>query len=96
MSKDLLRVSLMIRRDQHVTLRAMEVNISGYIRDLIDDRLSDHTVIFSVESETKAIYDQIISNTGEADRDFEPYIRDALKGMLADKIKELQEIHKTM
>lgn len=96
MSKDLVRVSLMIRRDQHNKLHEMDVNISGYIRDLIDDRLSDNTVVFSVETETKAIYDQIISNTGEADRDFEPYIRDALKEMLADKIKELQAIHKTM
>lgn len=96
MPKDLTRISLMIRKEQHDALHELNVNISGYIRDLIDDRISDHTVVFSVQSETKAIYDQIISNTGEADRDFEPYIRDALKEMLVDKIKELQALHKTM
>lgn len=96
MTQDIVRVSLMIRKDQHDSLRNMDVNISGYIRDLIDDRLCDDTIILSVESETKVIYDQIISHSGQGDHDFEPYIRAALKSMLADKIKKLQALHKTM
>ncbi len=95
-NQDLVRVSLMIREEQHDQLRKMDVNISGYIRDLIDDRLSGHTITLSVGSETKDVYDQIISQTGEGDLDFEPYIREALKVMLADKIKKLQKLHKTM
>ena len=96
MSQELTRVSLMIRKEQHDALRHMDVNISGYIRDLIDDRVSDHTITLSVEPETKSIYDQIISHSGEGDKDFEPYIHEALKKMLADKIKTLQALHKTM
>ncbi len=86
----------MIREDQHDSLRDMDINISGYIRDLIDDRLSDHTIVLSVASETKQLYDQIISHSGEGDRDFEPYVREALKKMLAEKIRKMQELHKQM
>lgn len=96
MTKDLTRVSLMIRKDQHEKLRDMDVNISGYMRNLVDDRLSDDTITVSVNPETKKVYDQIISHTGEGDEDFEPYVREALKNMLADKIKKLQKFHKTL
>ena len=96
MPSDLVRVSLMIREDQHDRLRTMSINVSGYIRDLIDDRLSDHTIILSVGQETKTLYDQIISHSGEGDKDFEPYIREALKKMLADKIRKMQRLHENM
>ena len=93
MSKELVRVSLMIRKDQHERLRDMDANISGYIRNLVDDQLSDDTITVSVQPDTKKVYDQIISHTGEGDEDFEPYIKQALKKMLADKIKKLQKFH---
>lgn len=96
MPSDLVRVSMMIREDQHNRLHTMSINVSGYIRDLIDDRLSDHTVILSVGRETKTLYDQIISHSGEGDKDFEPYIREALKKMLADKIRKMQRLHENM
>lgn len=96
MPDDLIRVSLMIRKDQHDSLHDMGVNISGYIRDLIDDRLSDHTIVLSVNKEIKTLYDQIISHAGEGDQEFEPYIKAALKSMLADKIKRMEKLHKSL
>ncbi len=86
----------MVRKDQHKSLQDMNVNISGYIRDLIDDRLSNHTITLSVGKETRALYDQIISETERGDKDFEPYVREALKKMLSEKIKNLQKLQKTM
>lgn len=96
MSDDLTRVSLMIRKQQHDQLREMDVNISGYIRDLIDDRLSDHTVVLSVNPDTKKLYDQMVSYSGDGDRDFEPYLREALKKMLGDKIKNMAKLHQSL
>ncbi len=95
MPKSLMRVSMMIRRDQHDALQKMGVNISGYIRDLIDDRISNNTVIINVGEDTKKIYDQIISHSGEHDRELEPFLREALRNMLAEKIKHMQQLQKT-
>lgn len=94
MNKNLMRVSIMMRRDQHDDLHKMGVNISGYIRDLIDDRLSNHTIIINVGEDTRKIYDQIISHSGEQDRELEPFLREALRNMLADKIKQMQQLQK--
>ena len=96
MSDDLTRVSMMIRQDQHDSLREMDVNISGYIRDLIDDRLNNHTIVLSVDADTRRLYDQIISHAEKGDQDFQPYIREALKKMLEEKIKTLQHLYKDM
>ncbi|MCB1681876.1 MAG: hypothetical protein H6858_06235 [Rhodospirillales bacterium] len=94
MQRGLMRVSMMIRRDQHDELQKMGVNISGYIRDLIDDRLSNNVIIINVGEDTKKIYDQIISHSGEHDRELEPFLRDALKNMLTEKIKQMQQLQK--
>ena len=90
-----MRVSIMMRRDQHDDLQKMGVNVSGYIRDLIDDRLSNHIIMINVGEDTKKIYDQIISHSGEHDRELEPYLREALRNMLAEKIKQMQQLQKT-
>ena len=96
MSKDLVRISVMIRTEQLNQLHALEVNISGYIRDLIDDRISNDTIVLSVCNETKKLYDQVISNSGQTDLDLEPYVVNALKVMSKDKIGEMQKLHDSL
>tara|TARA_R110000868_G_scaffold162630_2_gene394079 strand:- start:45 stop:305 length:261 start_codon:yes stop_codon:yes gene_type:complete len=86
----------MIRNEQLSELHALEVNISGYIRDLIDDRISNDTIVLSVSGETKKLYDQVISNSGQTDLDLEPYVVDALKIMIKDKISEMQKLHDSL
>ena len=41
MTDEFRRISLMIREDQHSRLLELGVNMSGLIRSLIDDHLSD-------------------------------------------------------
>lgn len=96
MAKDLVRISVMIRSDQLEQLHALDVNISGYIRDLIDDRISNDTIVLSVSGDTKKLYDQVISNSGQTDLDLEPYVVDALKIMIKDKISEMQKLHDSL
>ena len=44
--------------------------------------------------ETRALYDKIVSNTGSTDADIEVYLRDALRGMLKDKIQSMIQLEK--
>lgn len=88
----LKRISLLIREDQYKTLSERGLNLSGLVRDMIDDYLSDHTVTIGVSEETRQLYDRIVSNTGSTDADIEGYFREALGGMLKDKIKEMQTL----
>jgi hypothetical protein len=73
----------MIREDQHDRLADLGVNVSGLVRSLIDDHLSESTI-------------KIVSNTGSTDADIEPYLRAALKRMLKDRITRLERLHRTL
>ena len=94
--KNLKRISLMLREDQYEKVHASGVNLSGLIRDLIDDYLSDFKITLSVTQETRELYDMIISNTGSNDEDLEVYLKDSLKLLLRDKIKNMQNLEKEL
>jgi hypothetical protein len=88
----LRRISLMVREDQYRSLADRGLNVSGLVRDLIDDYLSEHKITLGVGEETRSLYDQIVANTGSTDVDVEIYFREALKHMLKDKIKAMQKL----
>jgi hypothetical protein len=92
MEANLKRISLLLREEQYEALSERGLNVSGLVRDLVDDYLSDHKVTISVSEETRALYDKIVSNTGSTDKDIEKYLRDALGAMLKDKILEMQDL----
>jgi len=84
----------MIKQEQYQTLTEKGVNVSGLIRDLLDDYLSDHKVTLAVSEETHDLYEKIVSNTGANDSQLEVYLRDSLRMLLKDKIKEMQDLQK--
>lgn len=90
----LKRISIMIREDQIAELSNRNLNLSGLIRDLLDDHLSNHAITLSVSEETKKVYDKIVSNTGSTDQDVEVYLKDSLKALLKDKINEMMSLEK--
>lgn len=96
MTEPFRRISLMIREDQHDRLAELGVNVSGLVRSLIDDHLSESTITLSVSSEAADLYREIVSNTGSTDADIEPYLRTALKRMLKDRIARLERLHRTL
>ena len=96
MSKNLKRISLMIREDQYDVVVNKGLNLSGLVRDLLDDYLSEHKITLSVTGETKELYDLIISNTGSTDEDIEVYLKDTLKLLLSDKIKSMQKLEQDL
>lgn len=96
MSEDLRRISLMVRDDQHQQLVDAGLNVSGLVRDLIDDYLSDYKITLSVSEETRKIYDKVVSNTGATDQDLEVYIVKSLKELLRGRIQQMQELEKKL
>ncbi len=96
MSKDTKSICLVIRRDQYDRLQEMDINVSGFIRDMIDDRMSDNTIIMNVSPETRLLYDQIVSATPKGDIMIEPYLREALKKMLDSRITAMNELRETL
>lgn len=88
------RVSLMLREDQYQTIIDSGLNLSGLVRDLVDDHLSEHKITLSVSEETRKLYDLIVSNTGSTDEDVETYLKDTLKLLLKDRIKAMQNLEK--
>lgn len=91
-SSGLKRISLMIREDQYENLCQKGLNLSGLVRDLLDDHLSDYKITLSVSEQTREVYDKIVSNTGSTDEDIEKYLHSSLRQLLKDKIKSMQEL----
>ncbi|HAJ90714.1 MAG TPA: hypothetical protein DCM27_06870 [Rhodospirillaceae bacterium] len=96
MAKDLKSICLVIRHDQYDRLQDMDINVSGFIRDIIDDRLSEHTITVNVTPETRMLYNQIVSTSPQGDSNIEPYLRDALKRLLQDRIEEMKSLQKSL
>ena len=87
------RVNVMIREDQYRRLSESGLNLSGLIRDLLGDYLSENVVNIQVSEETRRIYDLVVSNTGSTDEEIEVHLRAALAKVLEQKIDEMREIH---
>lgn len=96
MTETMRRISLLIREDQFEKLQELELNVSGLIRDLIDDRLSASKITLSVREDTRKLYDQVVSNTGSTDGDFEEFLRAALRQMLKTKIKDMKKLEQQL
>ena len=87
------RISLLIKDEHHQALNKKNINISGLVRDLLDDYFSDYKITVGVSEPTRNLYDQIVANTGSNDEDIEIYFRRALKKLLKDKIVAMQALH---
>jgi hypothetical protein len=96
MEPETRRISLVIREDQYKRLSSEDVNVSGLIRDLIDDHYSSQSITLNVTEETRKLYDKVVSETPQGDVDIEPYLREALKAMLRDKIREMEKLQRTL
>lgn len=86
------RISLMVREDQYKSLMEQGVNVSGLVRDLIDDHLSEHKITLGVSEKTRLLYDRLVSNTGSTDADIEVFFRKSLAQLLDEKIKDIQSL----
>jgi hypothetical protein len=96
MKKNLKRVSLLITEDQYELINNRELNLSGLVRDLLEDYLSEHKITLSVGEYTRELYERVVSNTGSTDEDLEVYLRESLLALLQNKIKNMQDLEKKL
>ena len=59
---------------------------------MLDDRLSERKIIFSVSSETRAFYDQLVSNFGATDEQLEIIFRKSLAEFINERIETMISI----
>ncbi len=92
MQDDFKRVNVLITAEQHAKVGKLGLNLSGLVRDLLDDHFSESHITVSLSSRVRGLYDQVVSNLGASDKDLEPYLADALDRFLADKGREIQRM----
>lgn len=90
------RVNVMILEDQYQTLAQQGLNVSGLVRDLLGDYLSQNVINVQVSEKTREIYDTVVSNTGSTDEEIEVHLRAALAEMLRDRIEDLKGLHEKL
>ena len=64
--------------------------MSGLIRDLLGDHLSEDSITLQVGAHTREVYDTVISNTGATDEELEVHFRNALAALLEEKIADMK------
>ena len=82
----------MIGEEQYKKIAERGLNLSGFVRDLIDDYFSDHVISVNVSKQTHDLYSEIISNTGATDDDIEPLLEEILKKLLDVRLKKIEQI----
>ena len=88
------RVNVLITQDQYRQVTRAGLNMSGLLRDLLDDHFSDKKIVFSMSPRVNDVYQRVISNFGAGDADLEPYFLQALDHLLADKVRQIEALRK--
>ena len=90
------RLNITIREEQYAALTTREVNISGLIRDLLGDYLSQSRITLQVSEDTHRLYEQVIANTGATDHDLEAPLRSALALLLEQRIGQMEVLRQRL
>jgi len=87
------RINIVILEEQYQALNQRNLNVSGLIRDLLGDYLSDDVITLQVSEETRRIYETVVANTATTDADIEGHLRRALAEVLEEQIDQMQALH---
>lgn len=86
------RVNVLIEEAQYEELVKAKLNISSFIRDLLEDHFSETVINLSVSKQTFDLYNEVISNTGATDGDIEPYLKEILKKVLDKRLRQIEKL----
>ncbi len=92
MANTVKRVNIMLGEEQYERLSKAKINISSFIRDLLEDHFSQTVINISVNQQTFDLYNEVISNTGATDEDIEPYLKEVLKKVLDKRMKQIEKL----
>ncbi len=82
----------MVGEQQHEQICKAGINISAFIRDLIDDHFSQHKISIRVGKKTHDLYMKVIGNTGSTDEDIEPFLVEVLKKLLDKRLQRIKDL----
>ena len=90
------RGNIIIPESYHKEIHKRGINLSGLVREAIEDQLSEETITISVSKETHKLYRQIFNETESDDSDFEPYLKGALQQfvdfLIDSKVQNLKKL----
>lgn len=92
MEEKFKRVNILIRPDQHQKVLNSGLSLSGLVRDLLEDRFNENTIVLSMSRRTKKLYDIIVSNFGPGDEELEHFFVEALDRFLEARSKEIDHL----
>ena len=90
------RVNITIPTSYHEEVHKRGINLSGLVREAIEDQLSENSITISVSKETHSLYRQIFNETQSDDSEFEPFLKKALQEfidfLIQNRVESLEEI----
>ncbi len=90
------RVNITLPEVQHDELLSQEPNVSGVIRELLDDYLSGRSIALKVDEPTKRLYDEVMSSTGFGDAELAAALTSALESLLEKKMEDLKALQASL
>ncbi|WP_127716949.1 hypothetical protein [Halobacteriovorax sp. HLS] len=86
--EDMKRVNVHIPISYYESINEKGLKLSGVIREALEDQLNPNTITLSVSPKTHELYMDLFSTTDCEDKDFEPYLKEALTKFVGDLIKK--------
>lgn len=89
MKEKLIRVNITLNEKLHKKVHTKGLNLSGLVREKLEDHFSNHTITFSVDKKLKNKYEELTSILNISDSDIQPFIDQAINEFIKVKKKEL-------
>lgn len=85
----LKRINITIDQKLHKEIQERGLNLSGLVRERLEDYFSSNTITLSVSKQVKDRYDKIMSLTNSTDKEFMPFLEEALNSYLLFKKEKI-------
>ena len=85
---DMKRVNVHIPNSYYKAINEKGLKLSGVIREALEDQLNPNTITISVSEKTHELYMELFSTTNCEDKDFEPFLKEALKKFVGELINK--------
>jgi hypothetical protein len=85
------RVNITITPEYYEMVKKDNVNLSSLVREALEDHFNADKITLSVTKKTHGLYQQLFVEENASDKDFEPFLKDALKKYIEHVIKNNKE-----
>lgn len=90
------RVNITLPELQHDELQARGANVSGLIRTLLDDHLSQNLITLRVSEQIRQLYDQVVQSVAPTDEEVAEALVHALQSVLDHRLAELKRLREEL